>query len=215
MRCEQASTNSRRCTRTTRTRSTVLQHRPARSTTVMVGRSRRIGPSVISRPRAHSADGDEKGRSVSRAGSPLTVRARSGDLVDKVDVITPQYDYVPPELVSLFVTNVYAPSTGRPAVVAPASVRRLNPPERVSVVGGRLVRTAAGTHPRTSITSCARAITPMTTSCKPTTWDRRVRRRTCSWAFSCYGVWGCSIPATAVQNASSEREHVRAHALRA
>jgi len=34
-------------------------------------------------------------------------RGHLGTLVDQVDVLTPYFDYIPPDLVSLFVTNMY------------------------------------------------------------------------------------------------------------
>lgn len=39
-------------------------------------------------------------------------RGHLGTLVDQVDVLTPYFDYIPPDLVSLFVTNMYGTACG-------------------------------------------------------------------------------------------------------
>jgi translation initiation factor eIF-2B subunit beta len=43
-----------------------------------------------------------------------------GDLVDKVDVINPYYDYVQPDLVNVYVTNEYVPisALARPGLIS-------------------------------------------------------------------------------------------------
>jgi len=49
-------------------------------------------------------------RRLTLGGGPVglsAARGHPGSLVDQVDVLTPYFDYIPPDLVSLFVTNMY------------------------------------------------------------------------------------------------------------